>query len=45
VAGVAGGELTPSEGGELNKVIATYARALLATDPDARVTAFEKERK
>ena len=32
VAAVASGQLTPSEAGELSKVVDTYARALLATD-------------
>ena len=45
VAAVASGQLTPTEAGELSKVVDTYARALLATDLDARVTALESERK
>jgi len=45
VAAVASGQLTPSEAGELSKVVDTYARALLATDLEARVTALERERK
>jgi hypothetical protein len=45
IAAVASGELTPSEAGKLSKVVDTYARALLATDLDARVTALEMERK
>jgi hypothetical protein len=44
VAGVASGELTPSEAGELSKVIDTYTRALLATLED-RVSTLEMERK
>jgi len=43
VAAVANGELTPSEAGELSKVVDTYARALLATELESRVTALEKK--
>jgi hypothetical protein len=45
VTAVASGQLTPTEAGELSKVVDTYARALLATDLDARVAALESERK
>ena len=45
IAGVASGDLTPSEAGELSKVVDTYARALLATELEDRVTALERERK
>ena len=46
VAAIASGELTPSEAGELSKVVDTYARALLATELEDRVTALEeRERK
>jgi hypothetical protein len=45
VAAVAGGELTPSEAGELSKVVDTYARALLAGELEDRVAALESERK
>ena len=45
VAAVASGELTPSEAGELSKVVDTYARALLATELEDRVAALERERK
>jgi hypothetical protein len=45
VAAVASGGLTPSEAGELSKVIDTYARTLLATELEDRVTALESERK
>ena len=43
VAAVENGELTPSEAGELSKVVDTYARALLATELESRVTALEKK--
>ena len=43
IAGVASGDLTPSEAGELSKVVDTYARALLATELEARVTALERK--
>jgi hypothetical protein len=45
IAGVASGDLTPSEAGELSKVVDTYARALLATELEARVTTLERQRK
>jgi len=45
VAAVASGALTPSEAGELSKVVDTYARAFLATELESRVTALERERK
>jgi hypothetical protein len=45
IAGVASGELTPGEAGELSKVVDTYARTLLATDLEARVTSLESKRK
>ena len=45
IAGVASGELTPGEAGELSKVVDAYARALLATELEARVKALEMERK
>jgi hypothetical protein len=45
VAAVASGELTPSEAGELSKVVDTYARALLADELEGRVTALERNRK
>ena len=44
-AAVASGELTPSEAGELSKVIDAYARALLATELESRVNALERDRK
>jgi hypothetical protein len=44
-AAVASGELTPSEAGELSKVLDTYARALLATELESRVNALERDRK
>ena len=45
VAAVASGELTPTEAGELSKVVDTYARALLASELETRVAALESERK
>jgi hypothetical protein len=45
IPGVASGELTPGEAGELSKVVDTYAWALLATELEARVRALEMERK
>jgi hypothetical protein len=45
IAGIASGELTPGEASELSKVVDSYARALLATELEARVKALEVERK
>ena len=45
VATVASGQLTPTEAGELSKVVDTYARALLASELETRVAALESERK
>ena len=38
-------KLTPTEAGELSKVVDTYARALLASELETRVAALESERK
>ncbi len=42
VAGVASGELTPSEAAELGKLIDSYVRALEAADFDARLRRLEQ---
>jgi hypothetical protein len=43
VSGVAAGELTPAEAGELGRLIDSYLRALEATDFDARLRRLEGE--
>jgi Family of unknown function (DUF5681) len=43
-AGVAEGEITPSEAGELSKLVDVYARTLLASDLEARVAKLEKRK-
>jgi hypothetical protein len=40
--GVAKGEITPNEAGELGKLVDVYARTLLATELEARVAKLEK---
>jgi hypothetical protein len=42
VAAVAAGELTPSEAGELSKVIDSYARTLQAAQFEERISKLEK---
>jgi hypothetical protein len=42
VAAVARGEVTPSEAGDLSRLIDSYARTLLATDLETRVQNLEK---
>src|SRR4051812_23736869 len=41
VAAVAGGELTPSEAGELARLVDNYTRAVEATDIQTRLTKLE----
>jgi hypothetical protein len=43
VEAVSGGELTPSEAGELIKVVENYARTLQASDFEARLERLEKQ--
>jgi len=45
VTGVASGELTPGEAGELSKVVDTYVRSLLVNELEALVTLLEGHRK
>jgi hypothetical protein len=45
VAAVANAELTPTEAGELSKVVDTYVRALLVNELEALVTLLEGHRK
>jgi hypothetical protein len=45
VAALAKGELTPTEAGELSKLVDTYVRALLANELEGRVAALERERR
>jgi hypothetical protein len=42
IAGIADGEITPNEAGELCKLVDVYARTLLATELEARVAKLEK---
>ena len=44
VEAVSGGELTPSEAGELIKVIESYARTLQASDFEARLERLESQK-
>jgi hypothetical protein len=44
-SGVAAGEITPSEAGELSKLVDVYARTLLATDLEERVAKLERQSK
>jgi hypothetical protein len=44
VTAVASGDLTPSEAAELSKVIEAYARALEASDLEARIAKLEGSR-
>jgi hypothetical protein len=43
-AGIAEGEITPSEAGELSKLVDVYTRTLLATELEARVANLEKRK-
>jgi hypothetical protein len=42
VAAVAGGELTPSEAGELSKLVVAFTRAIEVTDIQTRLTKLEE---
>jgi hypothetical protein len=42
VAAVAGGDLTPSEAGELSKLVDSYARVLQAIEFEARILKLEQ---
>jgi hypothetical protein len=44
-AAMAGGEITPSEAGEVSKVIETFCSAILARDLEKRLAKLEKEAK
>jgi hypothetical protein len=42
VAGIAAGDLTPSEAAELSKVVDSYARTLQAAEFEERISKLEK---
>ena len=44
VEAVSGGELTPSEGGELMKVVESYARTLQVSDFESRLERLESHK-